>query len=101
MRRMGYQEAAEIAGLSHRSIRSAVYAGELVARRCGRRVLISESDLNDWLDGMPLVVAGDDIAELDTDELDDDTEGDSNRARTQGAARVRAESAAGVHQVAA
>ena len=70
MRRMGYQEAAEIAGLSHRSIRSAVYAGELVARRCGRRVLISEADLDAWLNAMPRVVAGDDTDELDDDDKD-------------------------------
>lgn len=58
LQRMGYTEAARVAGLSPRTIRSAAAAGELVARRCGRRVLISEADLEAWLDGMPQV-AGD------------------------------------------
>lgn len=103
MRRMGYEEAAKMAGLSPRKIRYAVYAGELVARRCGRRVLISESDLNDWLDGMPLVVAGDDIAELDIDDIDDETmrDGDVADHPREDATRTRAASVSDVHQVAA
>lgn len=98
MRRMGYEEAAKLAGLSPRKIRYAVYAGELIARRCGRRVLISESDLNDWLDGMPLVVAGDDIAELDTDGETDTADhprrGDAAQVRAASATEVRQEMAA-------
>ncbi|SIN36493.1 helix-turn-helix domain-containing protein [Mycobacteroides abscessus] len=99
MRRMGYTEAAEIAGLSHRSIRSAVYAGELIARRCGRRVLIAEADLDAWLNAMPRVVAGDDIDdETDTDDIDNETEGDAGRPRAKSATRTRTASAADIRQ---
>lgn len=97
MRRMGYEEAAKLAGLSPRKIRYAVYAGELIARRCGRRVLISESDLNDWLDGMPLVVAGDDIEEIDTDGETDT----ADHPRRGDATRTRAASVPDARQAAA
>lgn len=95
MRRMGYKEAAEMAGLSPRKIRYLVSSGELVARRCGSRVLISESDLNDWLDSLPLVV--DTGAEAET-ATDDETEGVPGRTRTQDAAQVRAACATEVRQ---
>ena len=95
MRRMGYKEAAEMAGLSPRKIRYLVSSGELVARRCGSRVLISESDLNDWLDSLPLVVDTEAEAETATD---DETEGVPGRTRTQDAAQVRAACATEVRQ---
>lgn len=56
MRRMGYREAAEIAGVSVRKMRYLVESGEILARRCGSRVLIAERDLEAWLDALPLVV---------------------------------------------
>lgn len=88
MRRMGYKEAAEMAGLSPRKIRYLVSSGELVARRCGSRVLISESDLNDWLDSLPLVV--DTEADTESD--------DADHPRREGAVRVREASETGVRQ---
>ncbi len=97
MRRMGYKEAAEMAGLSPRKIRYLVSSGELVARRCGSRVLISESDLNDWLDSLPLVVDTEAEAEAET-ATDDETEGVPGRTRTQDAAQVRAACATEVRQ---
>ncbi len=97
MRRMGYKEAAEMAGLSPRKIRYLVSSGELVARRCGSRVLISESDLNDWLDSLPLVVDTEAEAEAET-ATDDETEGVPGRTRTQDAAHVRAACATEVRQ---
>lgn len=99
MRRMGYEEAAKLAGLSPRKIRYAVYAGELIARRCGRRVLIAESDLDAWLNAMPLVVGDDD--ENDDTDVDDETEDNVDRPRREGATRVSAGSATDVRQSAA
>lgn len=94
MRRMGYEEAAAMAGLSPRKIRYAVYAGDLIARRCGRRVLISEADLDVWLNSMPLVTGGD---------IDDETEleGDVDRRPARSTTRNHEASAAVVRQVAA
>ncbi|WP_228792539.1 helix-turn-helix domain-containing protein [Nocardia farcinica] len=96
---MGYKEAAEMAGLSPRKIRYLVSSGELVARRCGSRVLISESDLNDWLDSLPLVVDTEAEAEAEAETAtDDETEGVPGRTRTQDAAQVRAACATEVRQ---
>ncbi len=95
MQRMGYEEAAAMAGLSPRKIRYAVYAGELIARRCGRRVLIAESDLDAWLNSMPLVVDSDDV----DDETDsDETENNVGHPRADGATRTRAASVSDVRQ---
>lgn len=59
MKRLGYKEAAEIAGVSVRKMRYLVESGDILARRCGSRVLIAERDLEEWLDSLPLVVDGD------------------------------------------
>lgn len=93
MRRMGYKEAAEMAGVSLRKMRYLVESGEILARRCGSRVLIAERDLEAWLDSLPLVVD----TEAET-AADDETEGVSDRPRREGAALVRVESATEVRQ---
>ncbi|ALM19074.1 DNA-binding protein [Mycobacteroides abscessus] len=99
MRRMGYKEAAEIAGVSLRKMRYLVESGEILARRCGSRVLIAERDLEEWLNSLPLVVDTEADTEADTETATyDEGEGVSDRARTQGAARVRAASATEVRQ---
>jgi excisionase family DNA binding protein len=45
----GIKQAADILGVSPSFIRKAIDAGELRRTRLGRRVLIKESDLIDWL----------------------------------------------------
>ena len=45
----GIRETAEIVGLSASFIRKAIDAGELRRTRLGRRVLIKDSDLVEWL----------------------------------------------------
>ncbi|OBK09594.1 hypothetical protein A5637_29195 [Mycolicibacterium fortuitum] len=93
MRRMGYKEAAEIAGVSIRKMRYLVESGEILARRCGSRVLIAERDLEAWLDSLPLVV--DTGAEAETESDDENNVG---HPRAEGATRVRAGSATDVRQ---
>ena len=44
------EEAAESTGLSKGYFRKIIAAGELRTTRAGRRVLIRDSDLRDWLD---------------------------------------------------
>jgi len=46
------QEAAAATSLSHDVIEKAVRAGELPAKRRGRRILIPAGDLERWLDGL-------------------------------------------------
>ncbi|ABK67363.1 helix-turn-helix domain-containing protein [Mycobacterium avium] len=99
---MGYKEAAEIAGVSIRKMRYLVESGEILARRCGSRVLIAERDLEAWLDSLPLVVDTGAEAEADTETATyDEGEGVPSRARREGAARVRAASVPDVHEAAA
>lgn len=87
MKRLGYKDAAEIAGVSVRKIRYLVASGELVARRCGSRVLIAERDLDEWLDSLPLVVGVDDETETESDD-----ENNVGHPRAEGATRTRAAS---------
>jgi len=102
MKRLGYAEAAEIAGVSVRKIRYLVASGELVARRCGSRVLIAERDLEEWLDSLPYVVdtKSDDPDDGDEADTDTDTAG-VDCPRREGATRTRAASVSDVRQAAA
>jgi excisionase family DNA binding protein len=43
-------EAAESTGLSKAYFRKIIAAGELKTTRAGRRILIRDSDLREWLD---------------------------------------------------
>jgi len=45
------EEAAESTGLSKAYFRKIIAAGELKTTRAGRRVLIRDCDLKEWLDG--------------------------------------------------
>ena len=45
----GIREAAQAVGVSPNFVRKAIDAGELKRYRLGRRVLVKESDLLDWL----------------------------------------------------
>lgn len=45
----GIRETAELVGLSSGFIRQAIDRGELKRTRMGRRVLIKDSDLVEWL----------------------------------------------------
>ncbi len=46
-------ESCAIAGIGRSSIYSAIAAGDLTARKAGRRTLILHSDLEAWLAGLP------------------------------------------------
>ena len=46
---MGIREAAEVVGVSPSFIRKMLDAGELKRTRLGRRVVIKETDLIEWL----------------------------------------------------
>jgi excisionase family DNA binding protein len=45
----GIKQAAELVGVSPSYIRKAIASGELRRTRLGRRVLIKDSDLVEWL----------------------------------------------------
>lgn len=93
MRRRGYKEAAEMAGVSLRKMRYLVESGEILARRCGSRVLIAERDLEEWLNSLPLVV--DTEAETDNE---NQTDVDADHPRSKRATRTRAASGSEVSQ---
>ena len=46
-------ESCEIAGVGRTYIYTAIAAGDLTARKAGRRTLILRSDLEAWLAGLP------------------------------------------------
>lgn len=48
-RGLSRREVAEQVGVSERTVRYAVARGDLVAHRCGRRVIVWERDLERWL----------------------------------------------------
>ena len=50
---LGLDEAAELVGLSRRTLQRWVAAGELPVRRVGRRVLVRPSDLAERIEGRP------------------------------------------------
>jgi excisionase family DNA binding protein len=47
------EEAAKACGLSLDTIRRAINAGDLRAKRAGRRIVVPEESLRDWLKGLP------------------------------------------------
>jgi excisionase family DNA binding protein len=52
-------EVCEIAGISRTSLYAAIARGELAARKRGRRTLVLQDDLKQWISSLPqLVVAG-------------------------------------------
>jgi excisionase family DNA binding protein len=49
-------EAARLAGCGRTTLYSAISAGELKARKLGRRTLIHRDDLTAWLESLPTIV---------------------------------------------
>ena len=50
-------ESCAIAGVGRTYIYNAIAAGDLTARKAGRRTLILRSDLEAWLAGLPIATA--------------------------------------------
>ena len=50
-------EAAEAAGVGTTKLREEISAGRLIARRMGKRILISVKDLAAWIDNLPPAIA--------------------------------------------
>jgi hypothetical protein len=48
----------EICGLGRTSVYGEIKAGRLVARKCGRRTLVIDEDLQRWLETLPVVSSG-------------------------------------------
>lgn len=48
------EETAAVTGLGRTMIFEAIKAGELKARKAGRRTLILDTDLRAWLESLPL-----------------------------------------------
>ena len=53
---LSINEAGVASGLSPDKIRDEVRAGRLIARKVGRRTIITTEDLSRWLAGLPAVV---------------------------------------------
>jgi excisionase family DNA binding protein len=49
------QEAAETVGIGLTKLREEIRAKRLIARKLGRRTLISAEDLNAWASSLPLI----------------------------------------------
>jgi hypothetical protein len=49
----------EISGLGRTSVYEEIKAGRLVARKCGRRTLVIDGDLQRWLEALPVLNSGD------------------------------------------
>ena len=47
--------ACHVAGIGETTLDEAIRRGDLIARHCGRRVLILRSDLMGWLNALPRV----------------------------------------------
>lgn len=48
-------EAARLAGCGRTTLYAAIAAGQLTARKLGRRTLIRRDDLMAWLDSLPTI----------------------------------------------
>jgi excisionase family DNA binding protein len=57
-RGMSQQQAADYVGCSLRKIEYATASGELTAYRLGRRVVVFQRDLDDFLDSLEPVAGG-------------------------------------------
>ena len=51
---MGIQEAAAACGVGRSTIYEAIKAGDLRARKCGRRTIILQEDLEMYLRSLPI-----------------------------------------------
>jgi excisionase family DNA binding protein len=52
---MSPDEAAKVAGVGRTMIFNEIRRGRLPARKCGCRTIITDPDLEAWLDGLPQI----------------------------------------------
>jgi excisionase family DNA binding protein len=52
---VGIMEAARLAGVGRSTIYQSISAGDLAARKAGRRTLILRDDLEAWLNSFPRI----------------------------------------------
>ena len=52
---MSPDEAAKVAGVGRTMIFNEIRRGRLPARKCGRRTIITDPDLEAWLGGLPQI----------------------------------------------
>ena len=55
---LSISEACDLAGIGRTKLYEAISAGELVARKYGKRTLILRSDLSNFLSNLPTVQVG-------------------------------------------
>lgn len=54
---LSIRAASKVSGIGRTSLYAAIKAGSLVARKCGKRTIILQSDLIKWLNSLPPSVA--------------------------------------------
>jgi hypothetical protein len=54
---LSIRAASKVSGIGRTSLYAAIKAGGLVARKCGKRTIILQSDLINWLNSLPTSVA--------------------------------------------
>jgi hypothetical protein len=54
---LSIRAASKVSGIGRTSLYAAIKAGKLVARKCGKRTIILQSDLITWLNSLPTSVA--------------------------------------------
>jgi hypothetical protein len=53
---LSIRAASNVSGIGRTSLYAAIKAGKLVARKCGKRTIILQSDLITWLNSLPASV---------------------------------------------
>ena len=53
---LSMRAASKVSGIGRTSLYAAIKAGKLVARKCGKRTIILQSDLITWLNSLPASV---------------------------------------------
>ena len=53
---LSIRAASKVSGIGRTSLYAAIKAGKLVARKCGKRTIILQSDLITWLNSLPASV---------------------------------------------
>jgi hypothetical protein len=54
---LSIRAASKVSGIGRTSLYAAIKAGSLIARKCGKRTIILQSDLINWLNSLPTSVA--------------------------------------------
>jgi hypothetical protein len=53
---LSIRAASKVSGIGRTSLYAAIKAGKLIARKCGKRTIILQSDLINWLNSLPASV---------------------------------------------